>query len=362
MSVLNVPKRHESIEIVVSTNRSLSSMGNVSREAIYDVLKTRYHNVRISGVNNQQDLEAMVSRKPDLAFLGMKFIPVNPVLGLHDPQKIWISRYLQDSGIRYTGSERGANKLEFNKQLAKQRVAAHGINTARHMTVRKGSKLNSQDVTLTYPLFVKPLDRGGGAGIDEGSLVHTFEQLHARVELLAVNLRADALIEEYLPGREFSVGILKDTQTDEYTALPIEIIPPQNTAGERFLSKSIKCADTEQTLEVTDPVLKAKINTLGLQSFHALGASNYGRIDVRLDANGEPHFLEANLLPSLIENYGNFPKACLLNLGLSHQDLIFQLVDLGLGTTIKIDELAEHNFVRSLLHDEIGNSMILELN
>jgi D-alanine-D-alanine ligase len=343
MSVFNVPKRHEAIEIVVSSNPALGSMGGASCAAIYDVLKSKYHNVRKSVVNNLQDLDAIVSRKPDLAFLGMKFIPVNPLLGIHDPQKIWISRYLQDAGVRYTGSARSAVKLDFNKHLAKQRIADHGLNTARHMLILKGSNVTPQDITLIYPLFVKPFDRGGGAGIDEGSTVYTFEELQARITLLAEDMRADALIEEYLPGREFSIGILKDNKTNDYSVMPIEIVAPKNKNGERFLSKSIKSADTEHTLEVTDPILKAKINTLGLRSFHALGATNYGRIDIRLDAAGEPHFLEANLLPSLLDNYGNFPKTCLLNLGLSHKDLIFQLVELGLGPGTDTNESIPSN-------------------
>ena len=362
MSVFDVSKRHETIEIVVSTNRSLSSMGSYSREAILAVLKTRYRNVRISVVNNQHDLDALVIRKPDLVFLGMKFIPVSPKLGMHDPQKIWLSSYLQDAGIRYTGSGRSANKLEFSKHLAKQCIANHGLKTARYMIVRKGSELTAQNMKLAYPLFVKPLDRGGGAGIDDSSLVHTFEQLRTKVVSLAATIRADALVEEYLPGREFSVGILRNAQLNDYSVMPLEIIAPKNKTGARFLSKTIKTADAESTRGVSDPVLKAKINNLALRAFQALGATDYGRIDVRLDAFGEPHFLEANLIPSLIDNYGNFPKTCLLNLGLRHRDLIFQLVDLGLDTEIDVSQSVEYNFVSSLMTEKVGAMQALELN
>jgi D-alanine-D-alanine ligase len=112
--------------------------------------------------------------------------------------------------------------------------------------------------------------------------------------------------------------------------MPLELIAPPDTSGARFLSGAIKKADTEHYLEVTDIPLGTTICTLALDAFHALGAQDYGRIDVRLDSAGKPHFLEANLLPSLLDGYGNFPKACLLNAGLSHKAIILRIVDLAL--------------------------------
>jgi D-alanine-D-alanine ligase len=337
MKLFDGPKRPEVIEIVVSTQRSLSSMSVFSRQAILAILKTRYRNVQITIVNNQRDLEDLIARKPDVVLLGMKFIPSNAALGITDVHKIWLTDSLDKAGIRYTGSAKEAGELEFNKQLAKERISQHGIKTANYTVIYKGQDL-TQDVNLRYPLFVKPLDRGGGAGIDDGSLVHTFEQLQGRVRTLENELQADALVEEYLPGREFSVGILRNVFTGRYTAMPLEIVAPKNQSGDRFLSSAIKNADTESTRAINDPLLAQKLNTLALHAFHALGATDYGRIDIRLDAYGEPHFLEANLLPSLIDNYGNFPKTCLINLGISHRDLIFQLVDLGLQSNGNMDK------------------------
>jgi D-alanine-D-alanine ligase len=351
MKLFDGPKRPEAIEIVVSSNHSLSSMSVFSRQAILAVLKTKYRNVRISVVNNQLDLDEVITRKPDLVFLGMKFVPTDIALGITDPNKVWLTERLDNADISYTGSSREANELEFNKQHAKQRIAQHGLSTAQYLVVPRGSNLIEKEITLRYPLFVKPLDRGGGAGIDDGSLVHHFDQLKARVAVLDNDLRADTLIEEYLPGREFSIGILKNVFTGQYAALPIEIVAPQNQAGDRFLSSAVKSADAETTCPVDDPLLAERIKTLGLQAFHALGATDYGRIDIRLDAHGEPHFLEANLLPSLIDNYGNFPKTCLLNLGLSHQDLIFQLVELGLKVDNDIDNVIKNDL--SLLPDQL---------
>ena len=68
---------------------------------------------------------------------------------------------------------------------------------------------------------------------------------------------------------------------------------------------------------------------LALHVFHALGARDYGRIDIRLDGAGVPHFLEANLMPSILKDYGNFPKACMLNETIGYEESILRIVDLA---------------------------------
>ena len=166
-------------------------------------------------------------------------------------------------------------------------------------------------------------------GVDSSSLAYNFLQLQAKVRSLAQKLQSDALIEEYLPGREFSVGILKNSRGDHYVAMPLELIAPPNEAGARFLSSQIKQADAERHAPVTDHILKAAISALALQVFHELGARDYGRIDIRLDELGRPAFLEANLLPSLLKGYGNFPRACQLNMGLAHESMVLRILELA---------------------------------
>lgn len=328
-------KINKHIEIVTSTTRGLSSMGQKSTREVQAVLARRYAQVRVTIVNDLSDLDALVARHPDVVFLGMKFLPSNPVLGLNDPSKIWVNEYLDGAGIVCTGSSYRAHGLELNKELAKQRVLEVGLKTARFYIARADEPLTQDDVTLTYPMFVKPSNRGGGLGVDTDSLVHTFTQLRSKVHRVADELGSDALIEEYLPGREFSVGILKGAETDEYCVMPLELVAPENDSGARFLSAQIKSADTERHFAVTDAALRASINTLAMDVFRALDARDYGRIDIRLDGVGIPHFLEANLLPSLLEGYGNFPKACMLNMGLGYEPMILRIVELALSRSLE---------------------------
>jgi len=324
-------KINQHIEIVASTVMGLSSMSQKSRLAALAVLSRHYTHVGITIVNNLSDLEALVANQPDLVFLGMKFIPSDAELGRQDPDRIWLSDYLDQRGIAYTGSGQAAHELELDKSLAKQRMVEAGLDTSPFIVARQHHPLSLNEVTLTFPVFIKPTDRGGGAGVDSASLATNFKELQAKVSWISSKLQADSLIEQYLPGREFSVAIIKDEFTDEYIAMPLELVAPADQNGARFLSAKIKSSDLETFKTITNGAIKTKVTELAMSAFHALGARDYGRIDVRLDESGTVHFLEANLIPSIIKDYGNFPKACMLNLQMNYETMLIRIVNLALA-------------------------------
>lgn len=319
------------IEIVRSSVPKLSSMSLESCDAIVAVLSKHYSKVGVSTVNNISDLNKLVALKPDLVFVGMKFIPLDHTLGLDDPDKIWVTEYLDKHDIAYTGSNKLAHKLERNKGLAKQRVVEAGLDTSNFEFVKQGQSVNWDDSKLEFPVFVKPSNRGGGQGIDRYSVANNHDQLSTKLASIASDHQSDSLVENYLSGREFSVAILKNIDCQEYDVMPIEIVADMDIQGIRMLGGDVKAANQEIVLVVTDEILKSKINTLALGVFKAIGARDYGRIDIRLDGVGTPHFLEANLIPSLISGYGSFPKSCLLNIGLDYEEMILKIVSLGLG-------------------------------
>jgi D-alanine-D-alanine ligase len=317
-------KIQKRIEIARSTTKSLSSMSERSGAAILATLEERYESVRISTINTKKDLEALVSRQPDLVFMGLKYVP-----DTKSSQKIWISDFLDLYDIPYTGSRKYALEHELDKSLAKQCIHAAGIPTARSMVVKEGQLLKASQVTLRFPLFVKPANLGGGVGVDEASHVTDMSGLQAKVRSLIDQFHTDILVEEYLPGREFSVALLRDETTDELVAMPIELGTSTGPAGGSLLSQEVKQANEEIILPVTDIDLRAQIISMATGAFNALDARDYGRIDIRLDAHGVPHFLEANLIPSLISGYGSFPKACVLNQGMGYAAMIQSIVDLA---------------------------------
>jgi D-alanine-D-alanine ligase len=323
-------KINKRIEIVRSSCGGLSSMSRASCGAIYDVLDNHFGDVRITVVNNLSDLEALVERRPDLVFLGMKFIPQAVTTGVAEDGKIWLSEYLSEHGVACTGSPQMAYELERDKPLAKQCILDAGLSTSPYCVIKRDELFDARDLHLSFPLFIKPTDRGGGSGVDSGSVVHTIEQLNSKIRSIASELQADSLVEEYLPGREFSVAVLKEEHTTGFIVMPIELVAPPDKAGIRMLSGEVKVSNTEQALAVTDEVMRTKVVRLALDVFCALGARDYGRIDIRLDAFGTPNFLEANLIPSLISGYGSFPKACVLNIGLEFESMIMRITRLGL--------------------------------
>lgn len=328
--LISVAKINKHIEIVRSNTPGISSMSKKSSAAIAVTLSKYYASVGISNITNESDLTLLISSRPDLVFLGMKFLPTHTELGVQDPDKIWISSYLDEFGIAYTGSTQMAHQLESNKPMAKQRVIDAGLKTSEYFVVEQDHLMESYVNKLKFPVFIKPTNRGGGQGIDSNSVAYTQAEMRSKVKSIAADYKADSLIEEYLPGREFSVAVLKDDYTDKFLVMPIEKIAPKDLRGKRILSGQIKSADVAQDLLVTDDTLKQGLMTFALNVFHALCARDYGRIDIRLDQNGNPHFLEANLIPSLIENYGSFPKSCMLNMGLDYETMILRIVELGL--------------------------------
>lgn len=324
-------KTDRHIEIVRTTVKAVSSLSQESCDAIYSVLAKHYDNVGVTIINSVADLESLAANRPDLVFLGMKFVPVNRSLGAQDTQRVWVADYLDSLGIAYTGSNHLAHELELNKPLAKCRVQDAGLNTSKFYVMGKNYIQTADDAALGFPLFVKPKDRGGGVGVDSDSVVHTTEQLKAKVESIATKFQSESLVESYLPGREFSVAILKDEHSPTFSIMPLELIAEPDERGARLLSSQIKSSNSERVIAVTDKVIKSNIMALAYDVFCALGARDYGRVDIRLDGNGTPQFLEANLLPSLISGYGSFPKACMLNEALDYEPMLLQIVRLGLA-------------------------------
>ncbi len=324
-------KIQKHIEIVRSNKPALSSMNEVSCSAIHKILSKKYSKVGVSMVDTLEDLEQLARKKPDVCFIGLKFI-------YHDEQKLWISTFLSEHGIAHTGSPRQAIEAEQNKPQAKQILLNAGLPTAAYELVPQGGQLQNHE--LRYPLFVKPASLGAGNGVDEQSIVYDQAQLQAKLNSLSEKYGVDSLVEEYLPGREFSVAVLKDHESGNLVAMPIEMKPSADANGNFMLSKALKSGALETpVIAVPESDLRQQLIRLALDAFALLNARDYGRIDIRLDAAGTPHFLEANLIPGLIDGSGNFPKACKINQDLDHQDMILQIVQLAMARNLRFNLL-----------------------
>ena len=321
-----IKKIDKYIEIVGSSNPRLNAMAKDSRLSILAVLSKHYTKVATTIVDNMADLDRLVAKKPDLVILGMKLILLDSSKGYDDSPKIWLSSYLQEKGINFTGSDTDALVLEFDKHEAKQKVIDAGLQSSKYFI----SRINHPTFrhSLRFPLFVKPTNRGDSKGIDEKSVVGSKQELESKILSIHNDYSSDALIEEYLPGREFSVAIIKLPKSNNLLAMPIEIVAPANTQGNKFLSEAVKDADSEKVLAVDNLELSDAINTLAVGVFRALGSRDYGRIDMRLDKSGVPNFIEANLMPGL-SSHGYLARCFHLNDRISYEDMIRSIVELA---------------------------------
>ncbi len=334
------------IEIVRSSKTRFSSMSRDSGDAILLALRSKYSRVGITIVDNLSDLNSLVKLNPDLVFLGMKFINNDMAPGVELSKKIWISEYLDRFGITYTGSNKIAHEQSVDKSLAKKCILNAGVDTSPYFLINKDDLNSAIEIPkdFTFPLFVKPNNRGGGLGINNKSVVNNLVELKAKVYDISYNFGSDSIIERYLTGREFSVGVFNQTDNDSIYTMPLELITSPDEFGNRILGSGVKSANEESALSLDESELRIAICSLALSAFTALGGRDFGRIDIRIDDQGTPQFLEANLIPSLIEGYGSFPKACYLNEKIGFRSMIFKIVELAFLRDIK-----SNNFVPNSL-------------
>jgi len=321
-------KLNKHIEIARATKGHRSSMGQSSCDSIVAVLEQHYERVGVTIVNEQRDLESLVAKRPDLVFLGIRKVPVS--LDKVSPAKIWTSAYLDEHHLQHTGSSVSALTLDINKPLAKRVVQAAGLDTATFFSAHPGQYDNEAGLPQAFPLFIKPPASGGSKGIGPDSVVRDFAAFEQKVASMHQQFQTDALVEAYLPGREFTVAVMATGQSDELIAMPVELIAEPNANGDSILGKDVKTADTERVVAITDHAVKQTVMSLAIDVFKALGARDFGRIDIRMDEQGRPHFLEANLMPGL-SNHGYLSRCFYLNKGMSYQDMLLSIVARGLA-------------------------------
>ena len=225
-------------------------------------------------------------------------------------------------GVPYTGSDAVALGVALDKVLCKRLVAACGVRTADYALVTRPGQLPAH---LHYPVIVKPNAEGSGKGISEHCIAVDETEL---AQLLARDLPANPaglLVEEYLPGREFTVGILGNGATRQILS-PMEILYNQNTQRDfKVYSYAVKCNYTEHVryecpARLSEAQNRALTEAAGA-AFDALGCQDVARADFRMDAAGQPCFLEINPLPGLAPGYSDLPMIAQAD-GIAYDELV----------------------------------------
>lgn len=206
---------------------------------------------------------------------------------------------LEMAGIPFVGADALTLGLTLDKVMAKKIFIAEKIPTPKFFEVRDISELVNSD-HCRFPLIVKPRFEGSSKGLSENSRVENMEDLKKQVEYIVASYKQPALIEEFISGQEFTVAIIGN---DPPEALPIVQIKIDGRL--RLNDKFYTFARiTSNRLEYICPArinhdLSKKLIDLALKTYRAVECRDFGRVDFRVDSDGDPYVLEINPLPSL---------------------------------------------------------------
>ncbi|MDY7228018.1 D-alanine--D-alanine ligase family protein [Hyalangium rubrum] len=208
--------------------------------------------------------------------------------------------------IPYTGSDPATLSLALDKALAKKIVRQAGIHTPTFQLMHTGKERLNKEFT-NFPLIVKPVAEGSSKGVVSKSVCQSEAELREVVKELVGKYKQPALIEEYIGGREFTVGLLGERRP--------RVLPPMEIV---FLDKEEKnpVYSFQHKLDWNDrirydapaklePALLEKLRTAARGSFMALGCRDVARIDFRMDDKGRIYFIECNPLPGLTPGWSD---------------------------------------------------------
>lgn len=224
--------------------------------------------------------------------------------GDDDTADFKIAAFLELLGKRYTGSGTHGLMLAQDKAIAKKIFSFHGIHTPVFAKSHRGRLDFSHD--LQFPVIVKPAREDGSIGIEFSAVVSSIRELMERMDWLHQHFDTPLLIEEYIEGREMYVGILGNDKPEALPVVELDLskLPegtPKIAAAEVKWGKGTKAyRDTKSVIpsDLPDETV-ATLQQTALAAYQALELRDYGRVDMRLQADGRVHVIEVNPNPWL---------------------------------------------------------------
>ncbi len=262
-----------------------------------------------------------------------------------DAREAQVPALLEMLHVPYTASRVLANAVALDKTMTKRIWRDMGLPTASFQEFSTGDEPLSAH--LSFPLFVKPAREGTGMGMDGGSIVHNEEQLRRRVRWVIQTYHQPALVEDYLPGREFTIGVLGRPDAARFSPRPelydadgFHRFPALEVDNRGSITPGVY-GNLAKTLHQgdagipdficpadVDPVLAAKLQDLAIRGHLAVGAVDVSRLDIRLDAAGEPRLIEINSLPGLSPGFSDLCVIAQAE-GMTYRDLILEILYMG---------------------------------
>ncbi|MFN8588743.1 MAG: ATP-grasp domain-containing protein [Candidatus Eisenbacteria bacterium] len=295
--------------------------GRTAVQGVVDALRRAGHQVAIlegDGTLFARLAEFMPADPGTGAPTGMVFNMSYGVQG--ECRYVHVPGLLEMAGVPYTGSSPRGHAACLDKVVTKLLIAKAGVATPRFCTMWGPADF---DASLGFPLIVKPRHESTSLGL---ALVHDRSQLDAAVANIVATYGQDALVEEYVDGREVAIGLLGN---DPPTVLPIVELDFRGRSS-RIVSKGDKFHKTDDEPEKLcpaplDPALERELHALAHKVWRACGCRDYARIDVRIGLDGRPSVLEINSMASLGAG-GSYMRAA-TTAGFTFDSLIAEIVD-----------------------------------
>jgi D-alanine-D-alanine ligase len=310
----------------------------------YDVistLKALGHDVRTLGVlDSLTELRSAITEwKPDVAFNLLEEFDGIVTYDQH------VIAYLELMRQPYTGCNPRGLLLSRDKALCKQVFAFHRIPTPQFAVFRRGQKVRVPK-KLRFPLFVKSSTDDASLGISQASVVTSLQQLKERIEFVFEQNKADVLVEEYIEGREFYVGVIGNDRLTRYPVWEMHfgtMGDNQSTIATRKVKWDRKYQQkygiSTAAAQELSPALEAQLDRLSRRIYRALRLSGYARMDFRVRPDGAVFALEANANPNISreEDFAQSARAA----GCDYEELLNRILSLGLSYPVEWRTLYE---------------------
>ena len=327
--------------VLLITHESLVPPENAEKSSDQEMLvwKTEYdvksaldelgHEVKVLGLAFDLGVlrEALLEFKPHIVF---NLLEEFHYVALYDQH---IVGYLELMKQAYTGCNPRGLMLSHDKVLSKKILSYHRIRTPKFFVVPIGKR--KFENKLDFPLLVKSATEDSSLGIAQASVVRSEKKLSERIEFIHKSIGTDALIEEYIEGREIYLGIMGNKRLTtfplwevDFTNLPenSEPIASRKVKWDLKYNKKYKIENKQAQIQ---PELQEEIAAYGKRIYRRLHLSGYARLDFRLKENGKFYLLEANANPNISEGE-DLPEAA-LSQGLSYPGFIEEILKLGLN-------------------------------
>ena len=328
-------KRHRILmitheELVPADLAALPTNGeSLTEYHVYSTLTELGHHVRLMGIGDQlTDLrDAIREWKPHVIFNLMEQFAG---IVAYD---YYVVAFLELMRQRYTGCNPRGLMLSRDKVLAKQVLAWHRVPTPAFHSIPFGKRFR-EPRKLAFPLFVKSATEDASLGIAQASIVDDMQSLRERVEFIHDQVQSDAIVEEYIEGRELYVGVLGNAQLTTYPVWEMHFgTVPQAAIATRRVKWDAKYQKkhgiTTGPAESLDPAQTELLGRMAKRVYRALHMNGFARMDFRLRDDGNLFLLEANANPNLTRDEDLAESA--RSAGHSYEMLLTRIVNLGLS-------------------------------